>query len=259
MKHTKKDFILVIIAFMQLIFLILPFGINLTLLPLFFLALTQIYLVGLNYQCIAHNFIHNPFFCSRWLNSFFSIINTLCLGVPQSMYRIHHLNHHRFNNDPAKDESSTYRYGVGGKEESIIRYSLLGVLRTDLVSLFKLASRQSKLVHLELTALFVFMFLLIIKSWVLFLFYVLSIYLLGQVFALWENYCEHHQADFSDRKRDSVSCYNSVYNFLWFNNGYHQEHHFSPQIHWTQMESLREKLPMDRVITKYCHLFHGFK
>ena len=179
--------------------------------------------------------------------------------MPQSLYRIHHLNHHRFNNHPEKDESSTYRHGFGGKEENIIRYSFLGVLRTDLISLYKLASRQSKMVHLELFVLLLFIFFLAIKSWLLVLSYVLSVYLLGQVFALWENYCEHHLADFSDRKRDSVSCYHPVYNLLWFNNGFHQEHHFSPQIHWTQMESVREKLPKDRMITKYCHLFHGFR
>lgn len=259
MKYNQRDFILVFIALTQVILLILPFWMNLSLLPLVLLTFIQIYLVGLNYQCIAHNFIHNPFFKLPLLNGIFSILNTLCLGVPQSIYRIHHLNHHRFNNHPEKDESSTYRYGVDGKEENIISYSLLGVLRTDLVSLYKLASKQSIQVHIELFALIPFLLFLVLKSWVLFLGYVLSIYLFGQVFALWENYCEHHQADFTDRKRDSVSCYNPIYNVLWFNNGYHQEHHFSPQTHWTQMESIREKLPGDRVITKYCHLFHSFK
>ncbi len=247
------------IALIQVFLLVIPFWADLSFVSLFLLISLQVYLLGLNYQCIAHNFIHNPFFKSEFLNSSFSILNSLCLGVPQSLYRIHHLNHHRYNNHPEKDESSTFRHGKQGKEENIFRYSLLGLLRTDLVSLYRTASKKSFLVHLEFASLVIFILFLVFKSWVLSLCYVLSIYLLGQIFALWENYCEHHLADFNDRKRDSVSCYNSLYNFLWFNNGFHQEHHFSPQVHWTQMASVREKLPSDRVITKYCHLYHSFK
>jgi fatty acid desaturase len=258
-KYSSKDILLVLIAFIQVILLIFPFWIKLSFASLFSLVIFQVYLVGLNYQCIAHNFIHNPFFNNSYFNSIFSVWNTLCLGVPQSLYRIHHLNHHRYNNHPEKDDSSTYRHGKNGNEENIFLYSLLGVLRTDLISLYKSASKKSPLVHFEFASLLIFIFFLVSKSWILFLSYVLSIYLLGQIFALWENYCEHHLADFNDRKRDSVSCYNSVYNLLWFNNGFHQEHHFSPQVHWTQMASVKDKLPSDRVITKYCHLFHSFK
>ncbi len=259
MRYNAQDFIFVMITLIQVFLLVFPFWADLSFVSLFLLISLQVYLLGLNYQCIAHNFIHNPFFKSEFLNSSFSILNSLCLGVPQSLYRIHHLNHHRYNNHPEKDESSTFRHGKQGKEENIFRYSILGLLRTDLVSLYRTASKKSFLVHLEFASLVIFILFLVFKSWVLFLSYVLSIYLLGQIFALWENYCEHHLADFNDRKRDSVSCYNSLYNFLWFNNGFHQEHHFSPQVHWTQMASVREKLPSDRVITKYCHLYHSFK
>jgi len=226
---------------------------------LFLLIFFQVYLLGLNYKSVAHNFIQNPFFKSEFLNSSFSILNSLCLGVPQSLYRIHHLNHHRYNNHPEKDESSTFRHGKHGNEENIFSYSFLGVIRTDLVSLYKTASNKSPLVHIEFLSLILFIVFLAFNNWILFLSYVLTIYIFGQVFALWENYCEHHLADFSDRKRDSVSCYNPIYNFLWFNNGFHQEHHFSPQVHWTKIYSISDKLPKDRVITKYCHLLHSFK
>src|SRR4051794_28399471 len=62
-------------------------------------GLISVYLMSTNFKCIAHNFIHNPFFRSRSLNGIFGAFNSLLLGVPQSLYRLHHLNHHKYTND----------------------------------------------------------------------------------------------------------------------------------------------------------------
>jgi fatty acid desaturase len=257
-KHHKLDALLCLIAIMQVILLVLPFVIPLTLIQIAALILINTLLIGTNYQCVAHNFIHNPFFKSQELNSLFSVLNTICIGVPESIYRIHHMEHHRHNNHPEKDETSTLKYGKNGLEENIFLYSTLGVLRTDLVGLYKTAVKQSNLVKLELVCLILFISILTLLNWKLLLGYVFASYVLGQIFALWENYCEHHYADYTDRKKDSVSCYNSFYNLVWFNNGYHQEHHFSPQVHWTEIAKVKEKLPQDRIIVKLCHLTNSF-
>jgi fatty acid desaturase len=29
---------------------------------------------------------------------------------------------------------------------------------------------------------------------------------------------------------------------FWFNNGYHQEHHWDPKMHWTQMKQLHQEI-----------------
>lgn len=258
MKYSKYDFILVFLLLIQLNILVIPFFVVFSLPMLTFFILLNVYLMGTNYQCIAHNFIHLPFFKASFLNRLFSILNTIGLGVPQSVYRLHHLNHHRFNNRPDGDMSSTYRFGKNGKEENIFTYSLLGILRTDLSGLYKKASQDTRLPLLETLSLFGFMILMACINWELFLFYLLPSYLGGQFFALWENYCEHHHANPDDRQRDSVSCYNPIYNFVWFNNGYHQEHHFSAQIHWTKIPEVKNRLPSDRVIVKGCHLFNSF-
>ncbi len=258
MKYSRFDSILVLLLILQLCLYLLPFIIPVSSLTLILLFLLNVFLMGTNYQCIAHNFIHLPFFNSTLLNQLFSILNTLGLGVPQSLYRLHHLNHHRFNNRPDGDMSSTYRFGKNGNEENIFIYSLLGVVRTDLVGLYKNAAKSSKLPLMETLTLISFLTIMAVTNWKLFLIYLLPSYLGGQVFAVWENYCEHHHADPHDRKRDSVSCYNSFYNFIWFNNGYHQEHHFSPQIHWTNIQEVKNDLPPDRVIVRGCHLFNSF-
>jgi fatty acid desaturase len=257
-KHSKRDGFLVGLMVLQITLIILPFVVELSLSSLIMLVLLNTFLIGTNYQCVAHNFIHNPFFNRPLLNNVFSVLNSFCIGVPASVYKTHHLEHHRHNNRPDKDETSTFRHGKNGQEENIFLYSTLGILRTDLVSLYKTTKKQSSLVHLELLVLSFFITGLCLLSWKLFLGYVLTSYLTGQFFALWENYCEHHHADYTDRKRDSVSCYNSVYNFLWFNNGYHQEHHHAPTIHWTKIPGVKEKLPIDRVIVGICHLTNSF-
>jgi fatty acid desaturase len=85
-----------------------------------------------NMQSISHNFIHNPYFVSAWLNRAFSILQSLVLGVPQTILHHFHLNHHWGDNDAkgpngtTKDWSSTYRHGKGNAPESFWSYSLIG-------------------------------------------------------------------------------------------------------------------------------------
>lgn len=255
MKHSAKDLWLVSLALLQLAILGLVFAAELSLWQLVGAGVASVLLIGTNFQCVSHNFLHLPFFRARGLNDAFSILNSLCLGLPQSLYQEHHLNHHRYNNDPEKDESSLYKYGTDGKEEGVLRYSFLGVFRTSLGTLFARALKHNRrLVLLELAALLVAWYVLLQLQPLVFLGWYLPVWYFGQVFALLENYGEHHGAALSDRKRDSVSCYNRVYNFLWFNNGYHQEHHYRPLVHWTQVPSVTAELPEDRRVVLYCHL-----
>jgi fatty acid desaturase len=232
------------------------------------LGLFMVFLNCTNYQCVAHNFLHNPFFRSRFANALFSIINSVSLGLPQTLYKYHHLNHHRFNNDlpvgsdqPPNDWSSTYRYGrPRGSEESIWRYALLGPLRTDLVGLYREAARkrQTTLVWWEAAAMTAYTVGLFVADWQYTLVFVIPVWYLGQSAALAENFLEHHHAVPGNRMTDSVSCYGRLYNFLWFNNGYHQEHHCKPQVHWTRIPEVRgEMLPEDqRRVVRVAHWFN---
>ena len=103
-----------------------------------------------NFQCIAHNFIHNPFFKDKKANIAFSMLNSILIGGSQTLYRFHHLNHHRYNNDlpdpvdgKAKDYSSTWQYGDPPvSEKSLLTYALLGYFRTDFKKLIASARRR---------------------------------------------------------------------------------------------------------------------
>src|SRR4051812_33966233 len=50
-----------------------------------------------NSNTVSHNFIHLPFFHSKTMNTLYSMYLTLLLGIPQSLWRQRHLNHHRGN------------------------------------------------------------------------------------------------------------------------------------------------------------------
>ena len=69
---------------------------------------------------------------------------------------------------------------------------------------------------------------------------------------------QNRRAKPGNRLTDSVSCYGRPYNLLWFNNGYHQEHHFRPQVHWTRVPEVRElMLPThQRRVVRGAHLLN---
>lgn len=231
------------------------------------LGAVLVFLNCTNYQCVAHNFLHNPFFKWDWLNNVFSVVNSLALGLPQTLYKYHHLNHHQFNNDvpepPAttQDRSSTFRHArTPGKEEHILLYSLLGPFRTNLHALYVTAHSKNRttIVWIESAAMLSFSATLAALNPWYFLEFIVPVWFLGQAAALAENYLEHHYAIPGDRLTDSVSCYGRLYNFIWFNNGYHQEHHYRPTVHWTKVPELRRDMLPDneRRVVRWAHWFN---
>ena len=207
-----------------------------------------------NFQCVAHNFIHNPFFRSRRLNSAFGVFNSLLIGGPQSLYRIHHLHHHKYNNDcpdpetgTTKDLTSTWRYSPWlWREESFWSYALLGYfrIRLRLPPAAKRGGRGSspRVVGESRAVLALLIAIGLLNPRGLLLFY-LPVWYLGNAAAQAENYLEHYGAIPGSRKTDSVSSYGRLYNLIWFNNGYHQEHHYRPQVHWTRVPEVKDALP----------------
>lgn len=215
------------------------------------LGLVGVFLNCTNFQCVSHNFLHNPFFTWRPLNRTFGVVNTLGLGVPQCLYRVHHLDHHRHGNDrvdPAsgttRDRSSTWRFGRDGREEPVWRYALLGPFRTEFGFLYAGARRRDGALQVaaESLALLLFVGGLGLLSWRGLLLFWLPVWYLGEVAAFAENWLEHRGATPGSRLTDSVSCYGRLYNLVWFNNGYHQEHHWRPQVHWTGVPALRAQM-----------------
>jgi fatty acid desaturase len=205
-----------------------------------------------NLQCISHNFIHNPYFTSAWLNRAYSVLETLALGVPHVFYHHYHMNHHWGDNDAkgpdgtTKDWSSIYRYGKGDQPEAFWRYCLVSFFRVEVGPLLRTVYRHGALevmqAAVETMVLVGFWVTMLVIDWRYFAFFYLPSYYLGWVLSYAEGYLEHFGAKPGNYFANSVSSYNNVYNFFWFNNGYHQEHHWDPKEHWTQMQQLHEQI-----------------
>lgn len=201
-----------------------------------------VYVFYYNPIVITHNFLHTPFFRRRTMNKAFAVVNSANLFLPQVLYKYHHLIHHQYANDPVRngttlDPSSTFRYGRNGLQEGFFSYSALGLFRDGTSHAYREAIRhgQGNQFWMELAAIAVTAAIWIAIDWRWFLIAYVPLFYCGWFLALLENYFEHHHAtDPGDRLADSVSYYGRWYNLLMFNEGYHQEHHLKPHLHWTR-------------------------
>jgi fatty acid desaturase len=197
----------------------------------------------------------------------------LALGFPQTVFREHHLNHHRYNNMPVAkdgvspgDRSSLLRFSqVPGESEAFLKYAFLSPFRADLLTYAESAVRRGygHRVAIEVSALVCLWSTLLVLDWRFALFFYVPLVHVGHVMTYAEGYFEHHKGVPGDRLKNAVSCYGRLYNLLWFNNGYHQEHHCYPQVHWTQIRAYREKMvpESERRVVPWVHWvnFDGLK
>ena len=158
-------------------------------------------LIWWNANTISHNHLHNPLFRSRWANRLFSLYLTLTTGVPQTLWRARHLWHHA-GEPPGK---KPLRLGVFGVLE------LLGLGGLWLGLLFVAPTR--------------------------FLWVYLPGFGLGMLLCQLQGYFEHNGQPVA--VEPGVSYYGAAYNFFWFNDGYHAEHHRYPGTHWASLPGRR--------------------
>jgi fatty acid desaturase len=251
-RHSRKDFFLFLTALAQLASLFawcLNFN-SISTLTNILIGLGSTILFYFNPIVVTHNFLHCPFFKIDYLNKAFGIINSMNFGLPQILYKHHHIAHHQHNNDQknnhtTKDPSSTYRFGKNGRQEHFIPYCGLGLFRDGTEIAFKSAiQKKSDALQLLLQTLssIVFHGVLIYLNWQWYLVCYAPVFYFGWFLAHMENYYEHFKAtDTKNRFSNSVSYYNRFYNFLMFNEGYHQEHHIQPSIHWTKRPEVKNR------------------
>jgi fatty acid desaturase len=253
-RYTAVDAVPVLCAVGHVACLVIPFVLfhNLPLwaLGLFFAAIVFNYCW--NVQSISHNFIHNPFFTNVWLNRAFSLLESVAIGIPQTIYYHYHLNHHFGDNDAkgpngtTKDWGSTYRHGKGTDPEPFWSYCLIGFFRFELGPCFRMIGRCGPnhvgLLVAESVVLGAFWLTLLLVDWRYLLYFYLPSYYAGWVLIYAHTYVLHHGAQPGNYYANSVSSYHRLYNWAFFNNGYHQEHHWDPKAHWTRMPAVKEEI-----------------
>lgn len=231
-----------------------------------FILLT--FMLVYNVIILSHLFTHHSWFRASALNSAMSMINSASIGQSVQSYELNHVrNHHRYNNDrPAddgttKDTSSTFRGGRNGEHAGLLRYAFGGAVASlftfvrlllSVVRLFRVGANEAELrelasrahghrarelrqVQLDRLSSFLFLCLLVWLSWKWTVFCYLPALFIGLVLVNVQNYYRHYGACPESRYANSVSHYGRVYNFLTFNDGYHQEHHLRPSTHWSRL------------------------
>ena len=101
---------------------------------------------------------------------------------------------------------------------------------------------HGKIVYLEILSILLTIGIVLYVNWQWLFVGLIPSFLIGWILTDNHNYYEHYHArtPFS-RFANSVSYYGRLYNKIWFNEGYHQEHHVHPQTHWSIRPSIRKK------------------
>ena len=215
------------------------------------LGLLYAFLMNANINGISHNFIHNPYFRSPLLNRLFSVAESIACSFSQTYYDVVHMQHHKGNSDKQDEEGDTvdwisiYRHGHDDEAESVWSYTFLSFFRDNPVAINReLKKRGEKEVFWGKLEIYLFAAILTVMAlfnWRYIVFFLPFMYL-GHCMSYLNGYYRHFGGNPDEPIAWGVSSYGKVYNWIFFNNGYHAEHHFRPKCHWTRMHAFFEQI-----------------
>ena len=202
------------------------------------MALVSLALAALLMGFNIHIFLHE---CVHYSNRYSLLFNYLCsilIGLPFDGYRLHHYNHHYYENGPG-DFSTTWIYSSTGRQPRGIWSYAFGWHRQLLASLNCLTPYDASDEHIAVIKqrtrsqkrfLALFMLILFVINWHLLLLYLSLIYF-GWFFTALHNYGQHPP----DEDNQIRTFAHPLYNKLFFNNGLHWEHHHYPSLAWYEL------------------------
>ena len=209
-------------------------------------------MVNANINGVGHNFIHNPFFRSPLLKRLFGVTQSIACCFSQTYYDVVHMQHHKGNSDRQDENSETidwlsiYRHGHNDEPENPWSYVFLSFFRDNPAAiareLRKRGRRELIWGNIELAAFATTLFIMFLLNWRYVIFFFLPFFYLGHCFSYLNGYFRHYGADPDKPIAWGVSSYGKLYNWLFFYNGYHAEHHFRPKVHWTKMEKFHQQI-----------------
>jgi fatty acid desaturase len=208
-------------------------------------------MMNANINGLAHNFIHNPFFRSPLLNRIFSLANSVAVCFSQTYYDVVHMQHHKGNADRPDEDGETidwisiYRHGHDGEAENPWSYIFLSFFRDNPAAIRRELRKRGGYDllwgNLELVTVGLTLFVMLLFNW-RFVVSFLPFYYLGHCFSYLNGYFRHYGANPDKPIAWGVSSYGKLYNWIFFYNGYHAEHHFRPKVHWTKMEAFQRQV-----------------
>jgi fatty acid desaturase len=252
--HTRWDMIPALASFVHLayffaLFLLYP---HTPLWIMLILGFVYSLMVNANINGLAHNFIHNPFFRSSLVNRLFSLANSVACCFSQTYYDVVHMQHHKGNSDRPGENGETidwlsiYKHGHDGEAENPWTYVFLSFFRDNPAAIKRELSKRGRgdLIwgNIELAAFASVLLVMCLLNWRYVICFFLPFFYLGHCFSYLNGYFRHYGADPDKPIAWGVSSYGRIYNWIFFYNGYHAEHHFRPKVHWTKMERFHESI-----------------
>jgi fatty acid desaturase len=258
-RYSPWDAVPVVLAVAHLLYIVAMFAVFAHLhLPLLVkiplmavMGIIYSFSISWNINGISHNFIHNRYFNSSLLNRCFSLLESVDCCFSQILYDYIHRRHHMGNSDKPHGEEDTidwisiYRHGHDGHAENVWTFTFLSFFREDpkaaWVEIRKHSMSEAVWAIIEMALTGVVMIGLLILNWRFFAFF-LPFWYLGHCLSYLNGYFEHFGGNPDEPMAWGVSSYNWLYNLVWFNNGFHAEHHYRPRAHWTRMRALHQQI-----------------
>ncbi|MBA2430545.1 MAG: fatty acid desaturase, partial [Chthoniobacterales bacterium] len=184
-------------------------------------------------------------------NYAFSLLESVTMGFSQMFYDQIHTRHHMGNSDRKDEHGATldwlsiYRHSHDDEPESVWKYTFLGYFRDDPRKIFhEIYKKKPFDAWFGVCEIATWVCLCLVAAWFnwKFLLFYIPFYYLGHCLAFLNGYYRHYGGNPDVPIAWGVSSYHRLYNWTWFNAGYHAEHHFRPKVHWTEMKSLRDRI-----------------
>lgn len=212
--------------------------------------------ISWNINGISHNFLHNPYFTSPALNRAFSWMESITIGFSQQFYECVHQQHHKGNSDRQDQNGDTidwlsiYRHGKDGEAENVWRYTFLSFFRDNPKAIYAELNRRNsadaRFGLFEIASFILLAAAAFALNWRFIVYFYLPFWYLGHCLSYLNGYYRHFGGNPDVPIAWGVSSYHRLYNWVWFNNGYHAEHHFRPKMHWTKMREVRERFAQEQ-------------
>jgi fatty acid desaturase len=259
-RYSNWDAVPVLFGVVHLLYLVVMY-LAFTYLPLHWqikvplmaaMGIAYAYSISWNINGISHNFIHNRYFNSAALNRAMSLLISIDCCFSQVIYDYIHRRHHIGNSDkpdPATGDSidwiSIYRHGHDGHAENVWKFTFGSFFREEPMNAYREIKKSNPrearwgLVEMGLTGV------MLVGGFFLnwkFMLFSLPCWYLGHCLSYLNGYFEHFGGNPDVPMAWGVSSYHKLYNWVWFNNGYHAEHHYRPRAHWTRMKALHRQI-----------------
>ena len=111
-------------------------------------------MINANINGVGHNFIHNPFFRSPFLNRIFSLLQSVACCFSQTYYDAVHMQHHKGNADRPDEHGETidwisiYKHGHDGEAENPWSYVFLSFFRDNPAAIRRELRKRGNADHL---------------------------------------------------------------------------------------------------------------